>query len=65
MSWKARALRMAYPDPLPAPSFQSGPPECSEECPHHDGKRCELMGFRPDRHCEPVLLAMVALLEES
>ena len=65
MNWKSRALKMAYPEPLPAPDFASGLPVCSDECPHHDGKRCELTGFRPDTHCEPVLFEMVSLLEEA
>lgn len=24
-----------------------------EQCPSYDGKRCMVMGFRPDRFCEP------------
>lgn len=30
-------------------------PRCSERCPSFDGKRCELMGFRPDGICEPAV----------
>lgn len=30
-------------------------PRCSEHCPSFDGKRCELMGFRPDGICEPAV----------
>lgn len=30
-------------------------PRCSEKCPSFDGKRCELMGFRPDGVCEPAV----------
>jgi hypothetical protein len=26
---------------------------CSEICPQYDGKRCEVLGFVPDRICEP------------
>ena len=37
----------------------SGLPECSDRCPSHDGKRCERLGFKPDRICEPAALAIV------
>ena len=33
-------------------------PFCSEECPHHDGKRCRLIGFRPSGICEPVVAVL-------
>ena len=37
-------------------------PNCSDECPSHDGKRCRVMGFRPDTICEPAVeLAMQRL----
>jgi len=32
---------------------EDGLPVCSERCPSFDGKRCEKLGFRPDRICEP------------
>lgn len=37
------------------PSYdQNGLPLCSrEDCPQYDGKRCRVLGFRPDRFCEP------------
>ena len=36
----------------------NGLPTCSQDdCPAYDGKRCRLLGFRPDRFCEPALLA--------
>lgn len=30
-------------------------PICDDGCRFHDGKRCELLGFRPDRICEPMV----------
>jgi hypothetical protein len=35
-----------------------GIPYCTEECSRFDGKRCDLMGFRPDGICEPAVKAM-------
>lgn len=36
-----------------------GIPFCSEEaCPQYDGKRCELLGFRPGRVCEPAVIEL-------
>ena len=47
----------------PAPQWDgSGVPFCSEECPHHDGKRCRLLGSRPDSICEPVVTQMAKAL---
>jgi len=40
-------------------------PLCEETCPHHDGKRCRLMGFRPSRMCEPVVSAMGDALDST
>lgn len=42
---------------------QNGAPSCSEDCKYHDGKRCELMGCRPDSLCEPSVVEMVGLLD--
>lgn len=42
----------------------TGVPNCSEECPSHDGKRCRLTGFRPDRICEPAVIAMARRCRE-
>lgn len=41
-----------------------GVPRCRHECRHYDGKRCELMGFRPDAICEPAVEEMAAELKE-
>ena len=35
-----------------------GQPVCSQSCPSHDGKRCQLIGFRPSMLCEPAVVAM-------
>lgn len=37
---------------------ENGLPICSQgDCPAFDGKRCRLIGFHPDRFCEPILIA--------
>lgn len=38
-------------------------PWCDEHCPHHDGKRCELIGHRPDAICEPAVHILVGLMK--
>ena len=41
------------------PTWANGIPSCAlDECPAYDGKRCELMGFRPDGICEPAVTDM-------
>jgi len=36
-----------------------GVPMCSrEECPEYDGKRCRILGMRPDAICEPAVMDM-------
>ena len=30
-------------------------PNCTEGCPSHDGKRCELLGHRPSDVCLPAI----------
>ncbi len=39
----------------------SGLPTCSSRCPSHDGKRCEIMGRRPEAICEPRVIEMSRL----
>lgn len=40
---------------------EHGVPLCDDEaCPHYDGKRCSVMGFRPDGICEPAVLDIAA-----
>lgn len=49
----------------PDPSFDSeGVPLCRPHCPHHDGKRCGLTGFRPERICAPEVIRMAARLRK-
>ena len=43
------------------PRWSSMVPLCNENCPSFDGKRCERMGCRPDRICEPAVKAVVEL----
>jgi len=59
--WKTRVT------PIHAlPQWGRNVPSCStDECPEYDGKRCKLMGFRPDGICEPTVEAMGKLLDES
>jgi len=40
-------------------------PFCSEKCPHFDGKRCRVMGFKPSSLCGPVVAQMAKLLSQS
>jgi hypothetical protein len=44
-------------------------PLCNEDsiddCPSHDGKRCEKLGHRPSRHCDVAVAAMGKLLSET
>lgn len=44
--------------PIPAPDVDKhGTPWCTgDECGAYDGKRCELLGQRPDRICEPAVI---------
>lgn len=49
-------LTAAHPSPTadsPSPGWFNDIPLCVTSCPHHDGKRCALLGFPPDRICEP------------
>ena len=41
----------------PQPNMNGALPTCAEtDCVCYDGKRCELMGFRPYEHCVPALM---------
>lgn len=44
------------------PEWHKDVPRCTERCSYHDGKRCELLGHRPDGICEPVVRQMGRLL---
>lgn len=39
-----------------------GVPWCNERCRAHDGKRCDLTGFKPRGVCEPEVAEMAALI---
>ena len=39
-----------------------GVPYCTERCPEHDGKRCEILGHAPSTICEPAVAEMAAKL---
>lgn len=48
----------------PHPEWRDdGLPLCSDRCAAFDGKRCDILGHRPDAICEPAVLAMFKLLE--
>lgn len=50
----------------PSLDDEHGVPRCSEDgCPKYDGKRCELLGRRPDNICEPAVIDIVAHLKEK
>ncbi len=43
-----------------------GVPFCTtSECSKYDGKRCELLGFRPGNICEPAVMDMAAAARAS
>ena len=48
------------------PTFDKlGVPHCAyNACPSYDGKRCELLGARPDGICEPAVIDMASDLIE-
>lgn len=45
-------------DESPQPEWLHEVPWCRESCPHHDGKRCRLLGARPSTICEPAVQEM-------
>lgn len=64
-TWKTRAAVAASGDERrPAlPVWEDGAPWCDDRCSHHDGKRCALIGVRPGRICEPVVVEMARMLD--
>ena len=45
---------------------EKGVPMCSDDnCPSYDGKRCRLLGSRPDRICEPAVIELVRRVPEA
>ena len=55
-----KAARYAHPDAQVIPAWVEGVPRCDEDCPLHDGKRCELLGHRAPSVCEPMVKAALA-----
>lgn len=44
------------PGSQPTPRVDNaGIPWCDDSCPQHDGKRCQITGFRPSSICEPAV----------
>lgn len=40
--------------PLITPTYDGhGVGKCDDRCPQHDGKRCDLLGYKPGSVCEP------------
>ncbi len=46
-----------------APMWPGHLPWCDDECPLHDGKRCEATGHHAPTLCEPAVEAMAAILD--
>ena len=46
------------------PTIVAGLPRCDSSCPSHNGKRCEILGHRPDAFCEPALMAIRGAVDE-
>lgn len=38
-------------------------PYCNQACRHFDGKRCDLLGYEPNRICEPAVARMSEALD--
>ena len=53
--------RQRYLNPVPQRD-DDGVPRCTERCPYHDGKRCAILGHRPDSLCEPAVREMALKL---
>ena len=49
----------------PDPDWDGVVPIHSDHCGVYDGKRCGLMGFQPDRICEPQVRQMATELHEK
>jgi hypothetical protein len=50
----ASVLRIVLVDDV-RPAITDRIPFCNERCPHHDGKRCSVLGRRPGSICEPAI----------
>lgn len=64
LAWRLDVQREAGTEDDPArPQWsQNGTPVCDETCPHHDGRRCRVLGFRAPEICEPVVVQMGRML---
>lgn len=49
-----QALRIVLDNDV-RPAITDRIPFCNERCPHHDGKRCDIIGRRPGNICEPAI----------
>lgn len=65
-NWRRDTQVDAGSDEMPAlPMWMSDVPFCDDQCPHYDGKRCRVLGFKPDRICEPVVQQMAKMLTKA
>lgn len=63
ITWRIDAQDAAgNEDDMAKPVWLGEVPWCDEHCPHHDGKRCRVLGLSPGRLCEPVVKQMAVLL---
>lgn len=48
------------------PKIHDGIPLCTyEDCASYDGKRCEMLGCRPSRVCEPQVAMMAEAIKQA
>jgi hypothetical protein len=62
--WKPHVLSVSEDGIRALPEWYGLVPNCSGACPHHDGKRCRVTGFKPGNICEPVVGEMGKFLDE-
>ncbi len=53
-----KGQRFEHSDSEVQPKWDEGIPRCQEDCPLHDGKRCELLGYQAPQVCEPMVRVM-------
>lgn len=65
--WQQQACGDASNGDPAVPEWSGYVPFCQDRCPHHDGKRCELLGHRAHEGlpCEPVVTAMALMLNRT
>ena len=66
MDWRESVTNrvMQQPAESPQPRWDGYIPNCDYGCRYYDGKRCELIGAKPDQLCRPVVGTMGYWLEE-